>query len=85
MYVERYYRMLKYWCKILKTENIVLKLVMNPCLNKVIQSLIRSLTGLVILEIVCVDMVSMIYGSLKMLLMKINVYVNLSKELLIVL
>jgi hypothetical protein len=25
MYVERYYRMLKYWCKILKTENIVLK------------------------------------------------------------
>ena len=29
-YVERYYRMFKYWCKILKTENIVLKLVMNP-------------------------------------------------------
>jgi hypothetical protein len=25
MYVERYYRMLKYWCKILKTEKIVLK------------------------------------------------------------
>ena len=66
MYVERYYRMLKYWCKNLKTENIVLKLVMNPCLNKVIQSLIRSLTGLVILEIVCVDMVLMIYGFLKM-------------------
>jgi hypothetical protein len=25
MYVERYYRMLKYGCNILKTENIVLK------------------------------------------------------------
>ena len=58
---------------------------MNPCLNKVIKSLIRSLTGLVILEIFCVDMVSMIYGSLKMLLMKINVYVNLNKKLLIIL
>jgi hypothetical protein len=64
MYVERYYRMLKYWCKILKTENIVLKLVMNPCLNQVIKSLIRSLTGLVILVIFCGEMASMIYGSL---------------------
>ena len=25
MYVERYCKMIKYWCKILKTENIVLK------------------------------------------------------------
>jgi hypothetical protein len=35
-------------------------------------------------EVFCVDMVSMIYGSLKMLLMKINFYVNSNKELLIV-
>ena len=82
MYVERYYRMIKYWCKILKTENIVL----NICYESMFESSHKKLnkkfnwTGNI-----CVDMVSMIYGSLKMLLMKIDFYVNLNKELLIVL
>ena len=38
MYVERYYRMLKYWCKILKTENIVLK----TCYESMLESSHKS-------------------------------------------
>ena len=38
MYVERYCKMIKYWCKILKTENIMLK----PCYETMFESSQRT-------------------------------------------
>jgi hypothetical protein len=58
MYVERYYRMLKHWCKILKTENIVLKTCYESMFESSHKKLNRKFnwTGNI-----CVDMVLMIY------------------------
>ena len=74
--------MLKYWfLKFLKQKIVYLKIVMKICLSLVLLSQMINYTGDVKYEIYCVNMVLIMYGCHKMLLMKIYLCYNLSSEL----
>ena len=69
MYVERYCKMIKYWCKLLKTDNIVLKACYETMFESSQRKFNQKFNRSGNIEIFCVNMVLIIYGFLKMFVM----------------
>ena len=61
----RDYRMVKYWIKLLCTDNCILKIVMIKCLVDVIENQMISRTSAVRLKIFWVNMALTLFGYVK--------------------